>query len=330
MKTIPIEKIALLFPGQGSQFVGMGKTLAGLFPEARQVFETADRIINPPVSKLCFEGPEETLRLTIHAQPAIFTVSMAAYEIIKNQNLDIGCAAGHSVGEYAALSAAGVFSFEEGLRLVKKRGELMYEAGLKRPGGMAAVLGLNAEGLRTICERASRETKQIVEVANLNSPTQVVISGDPEAVKIAGAAALQEGAKRIIPLPVSGAFHSALMEEAAAKLAQVLEAVEFHDPRFPIIANVTAQPASTGPELKSLLKQQIRKSVRWEETIRRIMQEETIRRIMQEDTTAFMELEPGTVLSGLVRSIDKSAKILKLDKFLNPASSRHGFPLARE
>lgn len=300
-----MEKIALLFPGQGSQFVGMGKNLLG-FAQAGYFFEQADRLLpEAKLTKLCFEGPEDELRLTLNAQPAIFTVSMACYAVFKKQHLEVSFAAGHSVGEYGALAASGALSFADGLRLVRRRGELMYEAGLSRPGTMAAVLGLPAAEVEAICREASGEKK--VEVANLNSPAQAVISGDPEAVEKASQLAKSRGAKRIVPLPVSGAFHSTLMEEAALLLSKELDPVQFNDPQFPVIANITGKPAGDRDAVRALLKEQIRGKVLWEESIRFML---------NAGVHTFVEMDPGTVLSGLTRSIDKTAKTLKLEQMV--------------
>lgn len=295
--------VALLFPGQGSQFVGMGKNVFE-FPEAQKIFTLADQVFREPkLTKLCFEGPEDALRLTLNTQPAIFTVSVACFEVFKRQHWRVKFGAGHSIGEYGALVASGVLSFTEALHLVKRRGELMHQAGLARSGTMAAILGLAPNEVERACREVSGE--KIVEVANLNSPTQVVISGDPEAVEKAGQRAKERGAKRVIPLPVSGAFHSALMEEAATQLAKELDAVTFRDGKFPIVANVTGKPVSDAESIRTSLKEQIRKKVRWEESIRFIL---------DSGVKTFVEMEPGTVLSGLVRSIDRSANILKFEE----------------
>jgi len=289
----------------------MGKGLVETFPEARRIFEEADRIFPDfSLSRLCFEGPEESLRLTVNAQPAIFTVSMAAFEVGKTLGVRATAAAGHSVGEYGAITAAGVLSFADALRLVRRRGELMYQSGLSRPGTMAAILGLDAATVETVCAESSNE--KTVEIANLNTATQIVISGDPEAVEKAGELAKVKGAKRVIALSVSGAFHSELMEEAAAKLGEALDTVSFRDASFPVFANLTAKPVVKGDEIRALLKRQIREKVRWEETIRNMM---------SEGPCNFIELEPGSVLSGLVRSIDKNAKTTKFEQLLGAVRS---------
>lgn len=289
----------------------MGKSLYDHFPEARKVFETADRIV-PSLSKICFEGPDEILRLTVNAQAAIFAVSAASWSVFSKMgksgtdpNLVPTCvyAAGHSVGEYGALVAAGTLTFEEGLRLVRKRGELMYESGLKRPGTMTAILGLPVGELESICKEAGP-----VEIANFNTPTQIVISGEPDAVAKAGESAKAKGAKRVIPLPVSGAFHSRLMEDAARALSEELDKTKFRDAQFPVVSNVTASPVTKGDEIRTLLKRQIRERVRWEETIQFIL---------NQGITAFVEMEPGNILTGLVRSIDKTVKTSKLMELLS-------------
>ncbi len=301
-------KTAVLFPGQGSQFVGMGKSLYEEFPEFKSVFQQAEKFFpDRNFSRLCFEGPEEDLRLTLNAQPAIFTVSTAAYQVFEKQNIALDYVAGHSVGEYAALTASGVFTFEEGLHLVKRRGELMYESGVKRPGTMAAVLGIDSQTLENICQEAAALENKIVEIANLNTPSQIVISGDPEAVKKAGEIAKEKGAKRIVPLSVSGAFHSALMEDAAEKLAEELDKVNFFNSKIPVVSNVSAKTVQQGSEIKELLKVQIRKKVRWEEMMRHLI---------QGGVTLFIEMEPGTILSGLLKSIDKTVKSVSFQEIM--------------
>lgn len=285
--------------------MGMGKNLLD-FPEARKVFDSAKDI-----SKLCLEGPEEELRRTQNAQPAIFLVGMASYEVFRVLKLDVRFAAGHSVGEYGALAAAGVLAFPDALSLVKKRGDLMFQAGLKRPGTMAAILGLSVEAVESICRETSDQ--KMVEIANLNSPNQVVISGDSDAVKAAGELARARGAKKVVPLSVSGAFHSALMEEAARELAGELDQVSFQEGKFSVVSNITARPVVNGSEARELLKRQIRGRVLWEETVKYLL---------NQGVTMFVEMEPGNVLTGLVRSIDRRVKTVQLEHVLGLTPSR--------
>lgn len=295
-----MAKRALLFPGQGSQYVGMGKALSAAFPGARAWFDRADEVLGFALSTLCFEGPEEELRLTRNTQPALFVKSWAAWSVLKDR-VGGDWAAGHSLGEYTALAVAGALSFEDGLRAVRRRGELMYESGVKRPGSMAAILGLDAGKAEALCREAS--AAGVVQPANLNAPGQVVISGEVPGVARACEIAAAHGAKKAIPLKVSGAFHSALMEDAKAGLAEFLDGVEIRDARIPVIANVTARPVRAAAEIRANLVAQMTAPVRWEDSMRWL--------IGQGDVE-FVEVGAGTVLKGLLRSIDRQATCTSL------------------
>jgi [acyl-carrier-protein] S-malonyltransferase len=294
-------KIAYVFPGQGAQAVGMGRDLAEQFPAAAEVLEAADSALGFSLSRLCFEGPEEALKDTSNAQPAIVAVSIAAYEAFRAAGgPPADMMAGHSLGEYSALAAAGAMDAETGIRLVRKRGELMAEAGRKRGGAMAAVLGLDNEVLIRLCE----EDAGTVVVANWNSPGQAVISGEADAVERVSAAAKGAGAKRAVPLPVSGAFHSPLMQEASEAMAGVLADAPLSAPSVPLYANVTALPVDEGYALKDLLTEQIVSQVRWEETVRNMI---------GDGARTFVELGPGKVLSNLIRRIDGSVAVYNVE-----------------
>lgn len=295
-------KTALLFPGQGSQYVGMGADLVEQFKEAREIFESADSILDFPLSKICFDGPEEALKETRNTQPAIFVHSVAVLEILKSRGeLPFGATAGHSLGEYSAYVAAGALSFADALRLVRRRGELMFEAGTERPGTMAAVLGITPEGLT----EALSKVDGVVVPANLNSPGQVVISGEVGAVEEAMERCKEAGAKRVRALVVSGAFHSPLMEGAAQGLDAALAGVEIKPSRVPVYANALAAPAGGPEDIRESLSAQLLSPVRWEETIRNMRSSGFER---------FVEIGPGKVLSGLARNIDRAATTMTIGK----------------
>ncbi|MDZ7332571.1 MAG: ACP S-malonyltransferase [candidate division KSB1 bacterium] len=293
-----MTKIAFLYPGQASQYVGMGRDLYEQFPIARDLFDEANALLKFDLKKICFEGPQEALQQTQVTQPAIFVHSIIVTKILAEQNLTPDLAAGHSLGEYSALVAAGVLTFEDGLRVVQKRGELMQMAGTINPGTMAAIIGLSDEQVIEICQRASEAG--VVTAANFNSPMQVAISGSPEGVARASELALKQGAKKVIPLVVSGAFHSPLMENAQQELKAMLERIELRPAKIPIYSNVTARPVNDVAEIRTLLYQQLTHPVRWVETIQNMV---------ADGATDFYEVGPGTVLAGLVKRINRTIQV---------------------
>ena len=289
---------AFLFPGQGSQSVGMGLALRDRYPEARAVFEEADRILGFPLSTLCFEGPAEDLTRTENTQPALLVTSIAAYRVLESKGLKPAAAAGHSAGEYAAHVAAGSLTFEDGLRLIRRRGEAMAGAGSDRPGTMAAVLGLDSDQIAAVLR--SVNAPRDLAAANYNSPGQVVLSGTPEAVARASEEAKKAGAKRVVPLQVSAAFHSPLMEAASRGLNEGIDKAAVAGARFPVYANVSAQPVTEPDSIRRTLREQLLSPVLWEQTMR-AMVGSGIRR--------FVEVGNGRVLRGLVRGVDKEAEL---------------------
>lgn len=296
--------VALLFPGQGSQYVGMGRDLAAAFPEARAVFEEADDVLGVALSRLAWEGPEAELTATHNAQPAILTHSIAVYRVISARLEGVQFAAGHSLGEFTAYTAAGALAFADALRTVRRRGQLMFESGVQRPGTMAAILGLEDEEVERLCREVAGEGGECVP-ANYNAPGQVVVSGDVPAVERVMELAKGAGAKRVVRLNVSGAFHSPLMAAAEAGLAAHLETVSLESPRFPVISNVTALPVTDAAEARRLLLQQLTAPVRWTGSMRTIL---------AAGVTRFLELGPGNVLSGLLKRIDRAAEVRTLGK----------------
>ena len=294
-----MSKTALLFAGQGAQTVGMGKDLAEQFPSARALFDRANAALGYDLAGICFNGPEAELTKTEHAQPGILLVSWVAFELLKARvpGLKFEATAGLSLGEFTALTAAGVMSFEDGLRVVRQRGRFMQEACEATRGGMAAIIGLDEGPTREVCTEAG------VELANLNCPGQLVISGAAEGIAKACELAKARGAKRALPLAVAGAYHSKLMASAQPKLREALAAIPLNLPSVPVIANVTAQPHATCGEICQRLVEQVTASVRWEESIRHLL---------AQGFTRFIELGPGTALTGFMKRIDKAAQVLNV------------------
>jgi [acyl-carrier-protein] S-malonyltransferase len=284
---------ALLFPGQGSQFVGMGRELAQAFPQAAEVFQEADDVLGFFLSRLAWEGPETELTLTKNAQPALLAHSVAVLRVVGEQLGPISMAAGHSLGEFSAHVAAGSLSFPDALRAVRLRGDLMFASGVLRPGSMAAILGLDDQAVEDLCLRV-QEGGRVCVPANFNCPGQVVISGDVEGIKEAIGLAKEEGAKRAVALFVSGAFHSPLMDSAREGLREELKKTNFSDPVYPVISNVTTEPISTGAQARELLVRQITSPVRWAASIEAMV-------AMGGDR--FFEVGAGSVLCGLNRRV---------------------------
>ncbi|MDQ2931117.1 MAG: ACP S-malonyltransferase [Gemmatimonadota bacterium] len=291
----------LLFPGQGSQKAGMGKELAAAFPSASTIFQEADDTLGFPLTKLCFEGPDEELMATRNAQPALLTHSAAVWATVADRlRPHVRAAAGHSLGEFTAYHAAGAFAFVDAIRLVRRRGELMFESGARRPGAMAAILGLSAANVEAACTRAL-EVGDVVP-ANYNTAEQLVISGEVEAVEAAMAIAKELGAKRAIRLNVSGAFHSPLMEDAAAGLKVALDAAPISAADFPVYSNVSAYPSAGSGDAKKLLLRQLTSPVRWTDLVRHMA--EAI------PDALYIEMGPGAVLSTLVKRIVPGARTM--------------------
>lgn len=292
--------VVLLFPGQGSQKPGMGKDLVEAFPSAKDVFDRADAALDAPLSRLCFEGPAEELTLTHNAQPALLAHGAALWAATRATiGASVVAAAGHSLGELTAYHAAESLGLEDAVRIVRRRGELMYESGIKRPGAMAAILGDTNRSIEEICAEATRDAGLVVP-ANYNGPGQVVISGEEAGVERAMTLCKEAGAKRAMRLKVSGAFHSPLMESAAAGLAQALDSVSFDDPHFPVYANVDGQPVLKSARAKELLLEQVSSPVRWNE--------EVLALAARFPNALYVEMGPGNVLVGLVKKIAPSLK----------------------
>ena len=292
---------AYIFPGQGSQYVGMGKDLCEQFPVVKKYFDEADSVLGFSLSTICFEGPEEELKQTKNTQPAIFLHSVALWNLLKRT--DAAMVAGHSLGEYSALVAAEAISFSDAIKLVRLRGELMQKAGEENPGTMAAIVGLEANIVGEVTSKASEAG--VVQAANFNSPGQIVISGSVAGVRRAMEIAKERGAKLVKELVVSGAFHSPLMQSAKERLKKALDAVMINDAKIPVYANVTAKPVQLAAEIRKLLFEQVTNPVRWEETVNNMS---------ADGATTFIEIGPGKVLQGLIKRTIASAEIFGIDK----------------
>ena len=295
-------KKAFIFPGQGSQYVGMAKDIYDNSGEAREMIKTAEEAIGISLSHIMFNGPEESLKQTDNTQPAIFVHSVVLASIMRTIEPDMS--AGHSLGEYSALVASGAIQFYDAVKVVRLRGQAMFEAGIDQPGTMAAVIGLNSDVLENICTEASQ--KGIVQCANFNSPGQIVISGSVDGVHEAMAMSKAKGAKLVKELVVSGAFHSPLMESAKQSLKIKLDETPIYDSKIPVYANVTAKPVDKEETIKQLLNDQLTKPVRWEETIQNMI---------NDGADEFYEIGPGKVLQGLVKRINPDVKIFGIDKY---------------
>ncbi|MBB3125826.1 [acyl-carrier-protein] S-malonyltransferase [Paenibacillus rhizosphaerae] len=295
-------KIAFVFPGQGAQSVGMGKDFYDAVPASRRIFESADKVLGFPMTNMIFEGPDSELKKTFNTQPALLTASVAAFEAVREQGISPDFVAGHSLGEYSALVASGVLSFEDAVGTVRARGEFMEQAVPGGQGAMAAVLGAEREALAELCRSITAEG-HLVELANLNCPGQIVVSGSKEGVALVGERVKEAGGKRAIPLEVSGPFHSSLMKSAAEKLGGKLQPLRVDEPAIPVIANVTARPAASAEDIRGLLVEQVYSPVLWEDTVTYLI---------SQGVDTFVEIGPGNVLTGLIKKTDKSVKLMNV------------------
>jgi [acyl-carrier-protein] S-malonyltransferase len=293
------KKIVFLFPGQGSQYVGMGRDLFERFSIARQTFEEADEALGFPLSKLCFDGPDEQLRLTENTQPAIFTVSIAAQRVLAEHGIAPSFVAGHSLGEYSANVAAGTMSFADAVRTVRSRGQYMQEAVPAGEGAMAAILGMRIDDVLKVCEDASAEVGAVVAAANINTPTQIAVSGATAAVERAITLARERGARKAVLLAVSAPFHCPLMQPAQDRLEGLLQGLEFSSARVPIVVNVDATQSSDPEALRDALVRQVTGTVRWVESMQILIAEKP---------DCFLEVGPGKVLSGLLKHMDREQR----------------------
>ena len=299
-----MSKVAFVFPGQGSQKVGMCKDFYDSYACAKKVFEEADDALGFSITKMCFEGPEEDLRLTKYTQPAILTCSVAALAVMREHGLECEAAGGHSLGEYSALVAADVMRLQDAVVAVHKRGEFMQEAVPVGEGAMAAVMGLTPDAIVAVCQNVETECGEAVQAVNFNCPGQVVIAGATKAVDKASEALKAAGAKRAIPLPVSAPFHSTLMKPAAERLKEVLDKIEFRDAKFPVFSNVTAEPVVKAEEIRALLVKQAASPVKWEMSMHRMI---------KDGFDTFVEVGPGKVLTGFTRKIDRAMNALNVE-----------------
>lgn len=303
-----MSKVAFVFPGQGSQTVGMCKAFYDEYAVARRVFEEADEALGFSITKMCFEGPESDLRLTYNTQPAILTASTACAAVLKEKGIACDVAAGHSLGEYSALVNTGALAFADAVRIVRKRGQFMQEAVPVGEGSMAAVLGLESDKIVEICQAVEAEGGEAVQAVNFNCPGQVVIAGAVNAVNKAVEALKAAGAKRAVLLPVSAPFHSSLMQPASERLAEVLAPIEIKDITVPVVANVTAKEVTSGAEIKELLVKQAAMPVLWETSVRNMV---------ADGVDTFVEVGPGKVLTGFTKKIAKGLPALNIE---DPAS----------
>ncbi|WP_046228059.1 ACP S-malonyltransferase [Paenibacillus dauci] len=296
-------KIAFVFPGQGAQKAGMAKDVYDAMPEAAVYFNKADEVLGFPISTLAFEGPEEELKQTANTQPALLTASITLLEALKARNIQADYVAGHSLGEYSALVAAGALSFEDAVAIVRARGQFMEQAVPAGQGAMAAVLGAEREALTTLCAEITA-AGHAVELANVNCPGQIVVSGSREGVDAVASRVKEIGGKRAIALEVSGPFHSSMMKPAAERLGERLQEVQIQDAKVPVVANVTASQVTAGDDIRTLLVEQVYSPVLWEDSVRYLI---------NEGVDTFIEIGPGNVLTGLIKKIDKNVRLINVN-----------------